>query len=120
MINGIVELPKITLFSCEPYDTVTVTASTAASLKLTMPSPKPREKGAYAFYIVRQVDANQSGNHSITAFIYQRRSEKTRSAKPGYHSSGLRCGTCRVGGRKAVKKRRKWKFRRSNVCGTKR
>ena len=30
-----------------------------------------KAKGAYSFYIVRQIDANQGGNQRITAFIYK-------------------------------------------------
>jgi hypothetical protein len=35
-----------------------------------------KEKGAYSFYIVRQVDANQGGNQRITAFIYKEDAKK--------------------------------------------
>ena len=35
-----------------------------------------KAKGAYAFFIVRQVDANQGGNQRITAYIYKKDAEK--------------------------------------------
>ena len=35
-----------------------------------------KAKGAYSFYIVRQIDANQGGNQRITAFIYKKDAKK--------------------------------------------
>lgn len=63
-----------------PYDTVTVQGL------LSQPAGSQRRhhqsgesKGAYAFFIVRQVDANQGGNQRITAYIYKKML-KTRAA----------------------------------------
>jgi Protein of unknown function (DUF1471). len=101
VINGIVELPKDQAVQLEPYDTVTVQGFYRSQPEVNDAITKAaREKGAYAFYIVRQVDANQGGNQRITAFIYKQDDEKTRSTKPGCHSSGFRCGTCRVSERR--------------------
>ena len=101
VINGIVELPKDQAVQLEPYDTVTVQGFYRSQPEVNDAITKAaREKGAYAFYIVRQVDANQGGNQRITAFIYKQDAKKTRSTKPGCHSSGFRCGTCRVSERR--------------------
>lgn len=72
VINGIVELPKDQAVQLEPYDTVTVQGFYRSQPEVNDAITKAaREKGAYAFYIVRQVDANRGGNQRITAFIYK-------------------------------------------------
>lgn len=59
VINGIVELPKDQAVQLEPYDTVTVQGFYRSQPEVNDAITKAaREKGAYAFYIVRQVDAN--------------------------------------------------------------
>ena len=77
VINGIVELPKDQAVQLEPYDTVTVQGFYRSQPEVNDAITKAaREKGAYAFYIVRQVDANQGGNQRITAFIYKQDAKK--------------------------------------------
>jgi hypothetical protein len=72
VINGVVELPKDQAIELEPYDTVTVQGFYRSQPEVNDAITKAaKEKGAYAFYIVRQVDANQGGNQRITAFIYK-------------------------------------------------
>lgn len=66
------ELPKDQAVLIEPYDTVTVQGFYRSQPEVNDAITKAaREKGAYSFYIVRQVDANQGGNQRITAFIYK-------------------------------------------------
>lgn len=77
VINGIVELPKDQAVQLEPYDTVTVQGFYRSQPEVNDVITKAaREKGAYAFYIVRQVDANQGGNQRITAYIYKADAKK--------------------------------------------
>ncbi|MBF0716356.1 DUF1471 domain-containing protein, partial [Gemella palaticanis] len=72
VINGIVELPKDQAVLLEPYDTVTVQGFYRSQPEVNDAITKAaKAKGAYSFYIVRQVDANQGGNQRITAFIYK-------------------------------------------------
>jgi hypothetical protein len=71
------ELPKDQAVLIEPYDTVTVQGFYRSQPEVNDAITKAaREKGAYSFYIVRQVDANQGGNQRITAFIYKADAKK--------------------------------------------
>ncbi|MDU5690668.1 MAG: DUF1471 family protein YdgH [Citrobacter freundii] len=77
IINGVMELPKDQAVLIEPYDTVTVQGFYRSQPEVNDAITKAaREKGAYSFYIVRQVDANQGGNQRITAFIYKADAKK--------------------------------------------
>ncbi|UYU33538.1 DUF1471 family protein YdgH [Siccibacter colletis] len=77
VINGVVELPKDQAFALEPYDTVTVKGFFRSQPEVNDAITKQaKNKGAHAFYIVRQVDANQGGNQLITAFIYKADAKK--------------------------------------------
>ncbi|EDT6673561.1 DUF1471 domain-containing protein [Salmonella enterica subsp. enterica] len=77
VINGIVELPKDQAVQLEPYDTVTVQGFYRSQPEVNDAITKAaKQKGAYAFYIVRQIDANQGGNQRITAFIYKQDAKK--------------------------------------------
>jgi len=70
-------LPKDQYVLIEPYDTVTVQGCYRSQTEVNDAITKAaREKGAYSFYIVRQVDANQGGNQRITAFIYKADAKK--------------------------------------------
>lgn len=61
----------------EPYDTVTVQGFYRSQPEVNDAITKAaREKGAYSFYIVRQVDANRGGNQRITAFVYKADAKK--------------------------------------------
>ena len=73
VINGVMELPKDQAVLLEPFDTVTVQGFYRSQPEVNDAITKAaKEKGAYAFYIVRQVDAFQGGNQRITAFIYKK------------------------------------------------
>mgnify|MGYP000898451826 CR=1 FL=1 len=77
VINGVVELPKDQAFALEPYDTVTVKGFFRSQPEVNDAiTKKAKAKDAHAFYIVRQVDANQGGNQLITAFLYNADAKK--------------------------------------------
>lgn len=77
IINGVVELPKDQAVTLMPYDTVTVQGFYRSQPEVNDAITKAaKAKGAYAFFIVRQVDANQGGNQRITAYIYKKDAEK--------------------------------------------
>ena len=98
VINGVVELPKDQAVLIEPFDTVTVQGFYRSQPEVNDAITKAaKAKGAYSFYIVRQIDANQGGNQRITAFIYKKDAEETRSTKPGCDPGGFRSGTCSSG-----------------------
>jgi hypothetical protein len=77
IINGVMELPKDQAVALEPYDTVTIQGFYRSQPEVNDAITKAaKAKGAYSFYIVRQVDANQGGNQRITAFIYKEDAKK--------------------------------------------
>lgn len=77
VINGVVELPKDQAVLIEPFDTVTVEGFYRSQPEVNDAITKAaKAKGAYSFYIVRQIDANQGGNQRITAFIYKKDAKK--------------------------------------------
>ncbi|CAH6660697.1 MULTISPECIES: DUF1471 family protein YdgH [Pseudocitrobacter] len=77
IINGVMELPKDQAVTLEPYDTVTIQGFYRSQPEVNDAITKAaKAKGAYSFYIVRQVDANQGGNQRITAFIYKEDAKK--------------------------------------------
>lgn len=72
VINGVTELPKERAYQLEPFDTVTLQGFYSNQLEVNAAIAKAaKAKGAAAFFIVRQIDANQGGNQRITAFIYK-------------------------------------------------
>ncbi len=73
IINGVMELPKDQAVELMPYDTVTVQGFYRSQPEVNDAITKAaKAKGAYAFFIVRRVDANQGGNQRITAYIYKK------------------------------------------------
>lgn len=71
------ELPKDQAVALMPYDTVTVQGFYRSQPEVNDAIAKAaKAKGAYAFFIVRQVDANQGGNQRITAYIYKKDAQK--------------------------------------------
>ncbi|WP_127959380.1 DUF1471 family protein YdgH [Serratia microhaemolytica] len=71
IIEGLKELPKAEALRLEPYDTVTIRGFYRSQPDVNSAIAKAaKKKGADAFFIVRQVDVNQSGNQAITAYIY--------------------------------------------------
>jgi hypothetical protein len=106
VINGIVELPKDQAIELEPYDTVTVQGFYRSQPEVNDAITKAaKAKDAYAFYIVRQVDANQGGNQRITAFIYKQMRKNAFCKARMLFQPTLKLAALRS--RKAVKKRRK-------------
>lgn len=77
VINGVEELPKDQAYAIEPFDTVTVKGFFPSQPDVNDAiTREAKAKGAHAFFIVRQVDANQGGNQIITAFIYKADAKK--------------------------------------------
>ncbi|WP_413738835.1 DUF1471 family protein YdgH [Sodalis sp. RH21] len=72
VFNGVKELPRQEANELEPYDTVTIKGFYHSQPDINDAISKAAQaKGAAAFSIVRQVDANEGGNQYITAFIYK-------------------------------------------------
>ncbi|MFO3904048.1 DUF1471 family protein YdgH [Enterobacter hormaechei] len=77
VINGVVELPKDEAVLLEPYDTVTIQGFYRSQPDVNEAITKAaKAKGADAYYIVRQIDANDGGNQRITAYIYKKDAKK--------------------------------------------
>jgi hypothetical protein len=106
VINGIVELPKDQAIELEPYDTVTVQGFYRSQPEVNDAITKAaKAKDAYAFYIVRQVDANQGGNQRITAFIYKQDAKKRVLQSPDAIPANSEAGRAAIakGGEEAKK-----------------
>ncbi|WOA51577.1 DUF1471 family protein YdgH [Dickeya solani] len=82
--SGVKELPKDDAVRLEPYDTVTVTGYFGNQPEVNEAIGKAaKQKNAYSFYIVRQVDINSSGaTQSITAFVYKKDAAKRQVQSP--------------------------------------
>lgn len=112
VINGIVELPKDQAVQLEPYDTVTVQGFYRSQPEVNDAITKAaKQKSAYAFYIVRQIDANQGGNQRITAFIYKQDAKNASSRARTLFRQTLKLAAPRW--LRAAKLRRKSKFQAS-------
>lgn len=110
IINGVMELPKDQAVELMPYDTVTVQGFYRSQPEVNDAITKAaKAKGAYAFFIVRQVDANQGGNQRITAYIYKKDAEKRVLQSPDAIRLTLKLAAQRWP--KAAKRRRTLKFR---------
>ncbi len=93
-----------------PYDTVTVQGFYRSQPEVNDAITKAaKAKGAYAFFIVRQVDANQGGNQRITAYIYKKDAENACCRARTLSRLTLKLAAQRWP--KAAKRRRTWKFR---------
>ncbi len=104
------ELPKDQAVELMPYDTVTVQGFYRSQPEVNDAITKAaKAKGAYAFFIVRQVDANQGGNQRITAYIYKKDAEKRVLQSPDAIPADSEAG--RAACPKAAKRRRTLKFR---------
>ena len=106
IINGVMELPKDQAVELMPYDTVTVQGFYRSQPEVNDAITKAaKEKGAYAFYIVRQVDANQGGNQRITAFIYKEDAKKRVLQSPDAIPANSEAGRAAIakGGEEAKK-----------------
>ncbi|MEZ3500402.1 DUF1471 family protein YdgH [Pantoea sp. KPR_PJ] len=72
VMNGVKELPKAEAYRLEPFDTVSANGFFASQPEVNDAISKAaKAKGAAAFYIVRQVDANNGGNQYVTAYVYK-------------------------------------------------
>lgn len=106
VIEGVTELPKDQAFLLEPYDTVTLSGYFSSQPEVTAAIAKAaKNKGASAFYIVRQVDANNGGNQFITAFVYKADAPKRKVQSPDAipHDSEAGKAALAAGGEEAKK-----------------
>lgn len=72
IINGVRELTKAEAYALEPYDTVSASGFFRSQPDVNDAITRSaKEKGAAAFFIVRQIDTNSGGNQMITAYIYK-------------------------------------------------
>lgn len=72
LFNGVIELPKERAYQLQPFDTVSISGFFPLQSTVNQAISKAAaKKGAAAFYITRQIDANNGGNQLITAFIYK-------------------------------------------------
>ncbi|MGS3073976.1 YdgH/BhsA/McbA-like domain containing protein, partial [Escherichia coli] len=73
----------------EPFDTVTVQGFSRSQPEVNDAiTTAAKAKGAYSFYIVRQIDANPGGNQRITAFIYKKDAKKRIVQSPDVIPAG--------------------------------
>ncbi|AWH87282.1 DUF1471 family protein YdgH [Limnobaculum parvum] len=71
--NGVRELPRDEASKLEPFDTVSLRGNYPIQDDINNAIGKlASEKGAYSFFIVRQIDANRGSNQYVTAFIYKK------------------------------------------------
>ncbi len=106
VINGVMELPKDQAVLLEPYDTVTIQGFYRSQPEVNEAITKAaKAKGADAFYIVRQIDANQGGNQRITAYIYKKDAKKRIVQSPDVIPADSDAGRAAVakGGEEAKK-----------------
>lgn len=83
VIAGVTELPKDSAYKLEPFDTVTIQGFYRNQPDVNEAIAKAaKAKGAAAFFIVRQIDANQGGNQRITAYIYKADAKERRVQSP--------------------------------------
>ncbi|ADP12629.1 conserved uncharacterized protein [Erwinia sp. Ejp617] len=72
IINGVRELTKAEAFTLEPFDTVSASGFFRSQPDVNDAITRSaKEKGAAAFFIIRQIDTNSGGNQIITAYIYK-------------------------------------------------
>jgi len=82
-VSGVKQLPKEVAFQLEPFDTVTVSGFFRSQPDVIESIAKAaKAKGAYSFFIVRQIDANNGGNQYVTAFIYKKDAPKRVTQSP--------------------------------------
>lgn len=73
IFNGIRELPRPEASLLEPFDTVSIRGFYPVQNDINQAISKlAKEKGAYSFFIVRQIEANGGANQLITAYIYKK------------------------------------------------
>lgn len=73
VFNGVRELPKEEAIKLQPFDTVSIRGYFPLQEDVNNEITKEaKAKGAYSFYIVRQIDANRGANQYITAYVYKK------------------------------------------------
>lgn len=77
---GVKLLPKQEAVMLQPFDTVSVSGYFSSQDELQKALAKAaKEKDAYAFYVVRQIDVNsKGGNQLVTAYVYKQDAPKRR------------------------------------------
>ncbi|MBT0726405.1 DUF1471 domain-containing protein [Rosenbergiella australiborealis] len=71
-INGIKALPKAEAYRLQPYDTVSIRGYYPSQPQVEYAiSRAAKAKNADAFFIIRQIAANNGGNQYITAYVYK-------------------------------------------------
>ncbi|EIC85198.1 DUF1471 family protein YdgH [Serratia sp. M24T3] len=105
-VSGVKQLPKEVAFQLEPFDTVSVNGLFHSQPDvLEAVAEAAKAKGAYSFFIVRQIDANNGGNQYITAFVYKKDAPKRVTQSPDaipYNSEAGRAALA-AGGAEAKK-----------------
>ncbi|MGA8122140.1 DUF1471 family protein YdgH [Rouxiella badensis] len=85
-VNGVIgvkQLPKEVAYELEPFDTVTVSGLFHSQPDVIQAiAEAAKAKGAYSFFIVRQIDANNGGNQYVTAFVYKKDARKRVTQSP--------------------------------------
>ncbi|WP_455814778.1 DUF1471 family protein YdgH [Pseudomonas graminis] len=83
IINGVRELTKADAYALEPYDTVSASGFFRSQPDVNDAITRAaKDKGAAAFFIVRQIDTNSGGNQIITAYIYKADAPKRQVQSP--------------------------------------
>lgn len=105
VINGVVELPKDQAVLIEPFDTVTVRGFYRSQPEVNDAITKAaKAKGAYSYYIVRQIDANQAAT-SVLLHSSIKRCEETYRPEPGRNPGRFEAGRAALAaGGEAAKK----------------
>lgn len=105
-VSGIKQLAKEEAYQLEPFDTVSVNGLFHSQPDvLEAIGQAAKEKGAYSFFIVRQIDANNGGNQYVTAFVYKKDAPKRVTQSPDaipYNSDAGRAALA-AGGAEAKK-----------------
>ncbi|BEH72450.1 DUF1471 family protein YdgH [Edwardsiella tarda] len=80
---GVKELPKQEAVRLQPFDTVTVNGFFNSQPEVNDAIARAaKKKDAAAFYIVRQIDTNNGGNQSVTAYVFKADAPKRQVQSP--------------------------------------
>ncbi|AIJ10208.1 MULTISPECIES: DUF1471 family protein YdgH [Edwardsiella] len=81
--QGVKELPKAEAVALQPFDTVTVSGFFNSQPEVNDAVARAaKKKEAAAFYIVRQIDTNNGGNQTITAYVFKADAPKRQVQSP--------------------------------------
>lgn len=106
IINGVKELSKQEAYALQPYDTVSVRGFYRNQPDVIYAiTQQAKKKDADSFFIVRQIDINNGGNQSITAFIYKKDAPKRIVQSPDKIPAGSQAAKAAIaaGGATATK-----------------